>query len=53
MLDDAPSHRQYTQGEAWLTSTDGEHEAITVVKFPLLKFRAYGELARLLDLYYG
>ena len=53
VLDDAPSHRQYTQGEAWLTSTDGEHEAITVVKFPLLKFRAYGELARLLDLYYG
>ncbi|WP_322353814.1 FtsK/SpoIIIE domain-containing protein [Paratractidigestivibacter sp.] len=53
VLGDAPSHRQYSPGEAWLTSTDGEHEAITVVKFPLLRFRPYGELARLLDVYYG
>lgn len=52
-LDDAPTHRRYAQGEAWLTSTDGEHEAVTVVKFPLLRLRAYGELARLLDVYYA
>lgn len=41
----------YTPGEAWLSSTDGEHDDINFVRFPRLEFPAYRELGSLLRLY--
>ena len=41
------------QGDAWFSSTDGEHETVSRVHFPHMKFPVYKELGRLLREYYG
>lgn len=43
----------YKPGDAWFTTTDSKHEAITSVHFPHIDFPAYGELGRLLREYHG
>lgn len=43
--------RVYTAGDAWYSSTDGEHDNVTYVHFPHMKFTVYGELGRLLKEY--
>ncbi|MDE7433269.1 MAG: hypothetical protein K2N34_15335 [Lachnospiraceae bacterium] len=50
-LRDMPQ-RFYQSGDAWFSSTDGEHDTVTYVHFPIMKFRVYGELNRLLGDYY-
>lgn len=45
--------RTYQPGEAWFSSTDGIHENVSTVHFPVMNFPVYGELSRLLDKYYG
>lgn len=51
-LKDLPE-RTYLPGEAWFSSTDGKHERISVVQFPLMRFGVYKELGRLLQEYYA
>lgn len=41
----------YGPGEAWFSSTDGEHDDISFVRFPRLEFPAYKALDNLLRLY--
>lgn len=41
----------YNAGEAWFSSTDGEHDDISFVRFPRLEFPAYKALDNLLRLY--
>lgn len=41
------------QGDAWFSSTDGEHETVSRVHFPHMRFPVYKELGRLLREYYG
>lgn len=41
----------YGPGEAWFSSTDGEHDDVTCVHFPQLEFPVYRELGSLLRLY--
>ena len=43
----------YAPGEAWFSSTDGEHDDVTFVRFPRLEFPVYRELGTLLRLYGG
>lgn len=43
--------RFYKAGEAWFSSTDGEHEDVCKVRFPNLKIPVYRELGRLLQAY--
>lgn len=50
-LDTMPE-RVYGPGDAWFSSTDGEHDAVSYVHFPLMTFPVYKELGRLLTLYY-
>ena len=50
-LDTMPE-RVYGPGDAWFSSTDGEHDAVSYVHFPLMAFPVYKELGRLLTLYY-
>lgn len=45
--------RRYVPGDAWFSSTDGEHDAPSYVHFPRMKFPVYKELGRLLKEYYG
>lgn len=45
--------RTYGQGDAWFSSTDGVHDNVSYVHFPILKFPTYKELGRLLTAYYG
>lgn len=45
--------RRYVPGDAWFSSTDGEHDAPGYVHFPHMKFAVYRELGRLLKEYYG
>lgn len=45
--------RRYVPGDAWFSSTDGEHDAPSYVHFPHMKFAVYRELGRLLREYYG
>lgn len=45
--------RRYAPGDAWFSSTDGEHDAPGYVHFPHMKFAVYRELGRLLKEYYG
>lgn len=40
------------QGDAWFSSTDGEHETVSRVHFPRMRFAVYRELGRLLKEYY-
>lgn len=48
----AASSRVYASGDAWFSSTDGEHDEVTFVHFPHMKFPVYRELGRLLQDYY-
>ena len=50
-LDTMPA-RVYRPGDAWFSSTDGEHDAVSYVHFPVMHFKVYAELGRLLSLYY-
>ena len=45
--------RVYGPGDAWFSSTDGEHDAVSYVHFPVMKFAVYRELGRLLAEYYA
>lgn len=45
--------RRYAPGDAWFSSTDGEHDAPGYVHFPHMRFAVYRELGRLLKEYYG
>ena len=45
--------RPYAPGEAWFSSTDGTHDEISFVRFPVMDFPAYAELSRLLEAYYA
>ena len=51
-LDTMPE-RVYTPGDAWYSSTDGIHDAVSYVHFPHMEFPVYRELGRLLSLYYA
>ena len=44
--------RVYRAGDAWFSSTDGVHDAVSYVHFPVLDFAVYHELGKLLDKYY-
>lgn len=44
--------RVYVPGDAWYSSTDGVHDAVTYVRFPRMTFPVYGELGRLLQDYW-
>lgn len=44
--------RVYSAGDAWFSSADGEHDAVSFVHFPHMEFPAYKELRRLLAIYY-
>lgn len=41
----------YNAGEAWFSSSDGEHDDISFVRFPRMEFPVYRELALLLRRY--
>lgn len=51
-LDTMPE-RVYGPGDAWYSSTDGVHDAVSYVHFPHMEFPVYRELGRLLALYYA
>ena len=51
-LDTMPE-RVYAPGDAWFSSTDGIHDAVSYVHFPHMEFPVYRELGRLLSLYYA
>lgn len=50
-LKDFAVSRTYGPGDAWFSSTDGEHDRIGFVHFPVMRFPVYRELGRLLELY--
>ena len=50
-LKDMPP-RVYHAGDAWFSSTDGEHDNVSFVHFPVMEFEVYRELGRLLEEYY-
>ena len=52
-LADFSAGRVYGPGDAWFSSTDGEHDAVSYVHFPVMKFAVYRELGQLLTEYYG
>lgn len=45
--------RTYGPGDAWFSSTDGTHDAVSYVHFPHMDFPVYRELDRLLSEYYA
>lgn len=45
--------RTYGPGDAWFSSTDGIHDRVSFVHFPVMRFPVYGEMGRLLNLYYS
>lgn len=49
-LDTLPE-RTYGPGDAWFSSTDGVHDIVSCVHFPILDFPVYRELGRLLQAY--
>ena len=51
-LDPLPE-RVYGPGDAWFSSTDGIHDNVCYVHFPIMQFPVYRELGRLLTSYYG
>ncbi len=51
-LDPLPE-RTYGPGDAWYSSTDGIHDAVSCVHFPRMAFPIYKELGRLLSEYYN
>lgn len=44
--------RVYNAGDAWFSSTDGIHDDVTYVHFPIMNFPVYRELGQLLRDYY-
>lgn len=52
MLEDMPQ-RTYNPGDAWFSSTDGVHDSVSYVHFPVMDFPIYRELGRLLEEYYS
>ncbi len=44
--------RVYGPGDAWFSSTDGEHDNVCFVHFPIMDFQVYKELGRLLEEYF-
>ena len=50
-LDSMPD-RVYGPGDAWYSSTDGIHDAVSYVHFPHMEFPVYRELGQLLSKYY-
>ena len=51
-LDRFVGDRVYQQGDAWFSSTDGVHDAVSFVHFPHMQFPVYKELGQLLQEYY-
>lgn len=51
-LDNFVGDRVYQPGDAWFSSTDGIHDAVSYVHFPYMQFPVYKELGRLLQNYY-
>lgn len=51
-LDNFTSDRVYGPGDAWFSSTDGVHDAVSYVHFPRMEFPVYRELGQLLQNYY-
>ena len=51
-LDSFVGDRVYQQGDAWFSSTDGVHDAVSFVHFPHMQFPVYKELGQLLQEYY-
>ncbi|MCC8356392.1 MAG: hypothetical protein LJU34_00815 [Oscillospiraceae bacterium] len=51
-LEDFSISRVYGPGDAWFSSTDGIHDAVSFVHFPRMEFPEYRELGRLLREYY-
>lgn len=47
-LTDLAAPRTYGPGGAWFSSTDGVHDRISFVHFPVMRFRVYRELGHLL-----
>lgn len=45
--------RVYSAGDAWLSSTDGEHDDVTYVHFPYMEFPIYRALGKWLKEYNG
>ena len=52
-LKDFNNGRTYNAGDAWFSSTDGIHDSVSYVHFPLMQFKVYAELGRLLNEYYN
>lgn len=44
--------RTYNAGDAWFSSTDGIHDNVNYVHFPIMQFSVYRELGKLLHYYY-
>ncbi|MCF2642388.1 hypothetical protein I6E50_08205 [Roseburia hominis] len=51
-LKDFNTGRVYHAGDAWFSSTDGVHDNVSYVHFPIMNFAVYRELGKLLDAYY-
>lgn len=45
--------RTYKPGDAWFSSTDGKHDSVSFVHFPVMDYAVYAELDRLLREYYN
>lgn len=52
-LDNFIGDRVYQPGDAWFSSTDGVHDAVSFVHFPQMEFPVYRELGQLLQDYYN
>ncbi len=51
-LKDFGAGRVYGAGDAWFSSTDGIHDEVSYVHFPVMDFPVYREMGRLLEQYY-
>ena len=51
-LSNFSTDRVYGPGDAWFSSTDGIHDAVSFIHFPHMQFPVYKELGRLLQEYY-
>lgn len=51
-LSNFSTDRVYGPGDAWFSSTDGIHDAVSYVHFPHMQFPVYKELGQLLRDYY-
>ena len=45
--------RVYNAGDCWFSTTDGEHDNVSFAHFPVMNFRVYAALGRLLRAYYN